>query len=150
MGVKKTKAKLTVVPVVQYQVTFINPDGKYVPHYGYTGDYEPAMRLAGEVMEKFGGEFGLTLKSPLPPAKVSLGSITLTGAQIAELAEFVGAGTIELGEIEAETEVTICDCPAGGLGDEEGGPVSHYDYVAYLTEYPEEGMLGLGDPIKEC
>lgn len=44
---------------------------------------------------------------------------------------------------EMETEITIIDCPAGGVLDDDG-KATHYEHVAYLTEYPEEGTFPLG------
>jgi hypothetical protein len=71
--------------------------------------------------------------------------ITLNGKEIRELAEFVGLMIVDLDySDELETEVTIAKCPSGGVcGDD--GKYTKYEYVAYLSEYPEEGVMPLGD-----
>lgn len=74
--------------------------------------------------------------------------LTLTVAEIYDLACAAGF-TINHGKMfmpdadEMETEITIIDCPAGGVLDDDG-KATHYEHVAYLTEYPEEGTFPLG------
>lgn len=74
--------------------------------------------------------------------------LTLTVAEIYDLACAAGF-TINHSAMfmpdadEMETEITIIDCPAGGVLDDDG-KATHYEHVAYLTEYPEEGTFPLG------
>lgn len=73
--------------------------------------------------------------------------LTLTGKEIKDLAEAVGLVIAPHDYTdELETEMTIIDCPSNGVLD-DGGKATHYKYVAYLTEYPEEGSFPLGDEI---
>lgn len=73
--------------------------------------------------------------------------LTLTGKEIKDLAEAVGL-VISPHDYadELETEMTIIDCPAGGVLDDDG-KATHYEHVAYLSEYPEEGTFTLGDEL---
>lgn len=79
---------------------------------------------------------------------------TLTVKQIRELAGYVGIVldstplSAEELETEAETAITIEDCPAEGV-QEDDGVRRHYSHVAYFTEYPEEGCMPLGDETRE-
>ena len=74
--------------------------------------------------------------------------LTLTVAEIYDLACAAGF-TINHSAMfmpdadEMETEITITDCPAGGVLDDYG-KTTHYEHVAYLTEYQEEGTFPLG------
>lgn len=81
-----------------------------------------------------------------PPAQQPIRSITLTGAQIRDLAEFVGLGPMRFspGRLELETEVEI-----SGPGDisDEAGKSTWFPLVACIAEYPEDGYIGLGDPL---
>ncbi len=80
--------------------------------------------------------------------------LTLTVAEIRDLAAFAGLKidtTVPAADDERETQITVAPCPAVGIRN-EGEPsapdaVSHYRHVAYCTEYPEEGCMGLGDEI---
>lgn len=73
--------------------------------------------------------------------------LTLTGKEIKDLAEAVGLVISPLDyEDELETEMTIIDCPASGVLDDDG-KATHYQHVAYYSEYPEEGMCPLGDEV---
>lgn len=74
--------------------------------------------------------------------------LTLTGKEIKDLAEAVGL-VIEPRNYtdELETEMTIIDCPANGVLDDDGKAM-HYEHVAYLSEYPEEGVFPLGDEVE--
>ena len=79
--------------------------------------------------------------------------ITLTVLQILELAEFAGipVSGVALDEFEKVTEIVICDCPPEGITN-EGEPgdtesVSHYEFIAYCADCPEEGCIGLGPEI---
>ena len=74
--------------------------------------------------------------------------LTLTGKEIKDLAEAVGL-VIEGGHDytdELETEMTIIECPSSGVMDDDG-KATHYEHVAYLSEYPEEGTFPLGDEV---
>lgn len=73
--------------------------------------------------------------------------LTLTGKEIKDLAEAVGL-VIAPNDYtdELETEMTIIDCPPSGVMDDDG-KATHYEHVAYLSEYPEEGMCPLGDEV---
>lgn len=79
--------------------------------------------------------------------------ITLTMQQIKELAEFAGM-KVEAEGFDAddmETELTVRECPDSGIINcgEESDPdsVSHYAHIAYYTDYPEEGCIGLGPEL---
>ena len=78
--------------------------------------------------------------------------LTLTVAEIYDLACMAGF-TINHGEMfmpdadEMETEITIEDCPAIGLLDDDNVSRRHYSRVAHFTEYPEEGYIGLGAEV---
>lgn len=72
----------------------------------------------------------------------------LTGAEIKDLAEFAGFVLLGNGQPEGdelETEYVIEDCPERGIANDEG-VVEHFAHVAYLYDYPEEGVLPLGAP----
>jgi hypothetical protein len=73
--------------------------------------------------------------------------LTLKGREIKDLAEAVGLWIQQLDYTdELETEMTIIDCPASGVMDDDG-KAKHYEHVAYLSEYPEEGAFPLGDEV---
>ena len=78
-------------------------------------------------------------------------SITLTGKEIKDLAEFAGFEVMELTGMEEEAleaEITISECCKKGILDEEcAGPAKHYAHIACMAEYPEEGCYPLGDEI---
>ena len=73
--------------------------------------------------------------------------LTLTGKEIKDLAEAVGLviQPLNYGD-ELEAEMTIIKCPATGVLDDDG-KATHYEHVAYLSEYPEEGTFPLGDEL---
>jgi len=79
-------------------------------------------------------------------------SITLTGKEIMDLAEFAGfefsertRGDAHLEEMQ-ETEYVVTDCPVQGVAlDEQSTDRHHYPHIAYLAEYPEEGVQPLGE-----
>lgn len=81
-------------------------------------------------------------------------SLTLTQAEIRDLAKFCGMivqdPTPQEAEDEKETEVTITPWPAHwppeGILDDEGFLVESSKHIAHLTEYPEEGFMPLGEP----
>lgn len=73
--------------------------------------------------------------------------LTLTGREIKDLAEAVGLVIQPLNyDDELETEMTIIKCPATGVLDDDG-KATHYEHVAYLSEYPEEGTFPLGEEL---
>jgi hypothetical protein len=70
----------------------------------------------------------------------------LTVSEIKDLAEFAGLtidGTNLPDADDLGTEITIASCPAEGVKDDDGKAL-HYEHVAYMTDYPEEGCIGLG------
>lgn len=80
--------------------------------------------------------------------------LSLTVAEIRDLAKFAGLTidhTTPPDDDELETEITIAECPpAGILNDGEPSDpdsVSHYRFLAYCTNYPGEGCVGLGNEI---
>lgn len=74
-------------------------------------------------------------------------SLTLTGKEIRDLAEAAGLEVAELIYTdELETEMTIIDCPATGVLD-DNGRATFYKHIAFLSEHPEEGSFPLGDEI---
>ena len=73
--------------------------------------------------------------------------ITLTINQIYDLARFAGFPLNEDNRIdldEGETLISIGECPEKGIFCEDKGYNMKYSHVAWLDEYPEEGMFGLG------
>jgi len=78
-------------------------------------------------------------------------SITLTGKEIKDLAEFAGFkvdGLTKMEEEALETEIVIAESCKEGILDEGGdGAIKHYAHIAYAAEYPEEGCYPLGDEI---
>ena len=74
--------------------------------------------------------------------------LTLKGREIKDLAEAVGLEIQQLDYTdELETEMTIIACPASGVTDDDDGKVRHYEHVAYLSEYPDDGTFPLGDQV---
>jgi len=76
--------------------------------------------------------------------------ITLTVNEIYDLARFAGFPldeNVKPDEDEGESTITIGDCPDKGLSDEGDQVCRKYRHAAWSEEYPEEGMVGLGDEI---
>lgn len=75
--------------------------------------------------------------------------VTLTGKEILDLAEFAGFTVEPPSEDELESEITIAHCPENGLEDRDGAFVDRttYNLIAYITDYPDEGSIGLGEPL---
>lgn len=73
----------------------------------------------------------------------------LTAKEIKNLAEFAGLNVNYGGMTpeEAETEFTIQDCPKDGVSCDGGKPQKYSGSVAWISDYPEEGCMPLGDPI---
>ena len=75
--------------------------------------------------------------------------MVLTMEEIRDLALFCG---FHVDGCEAETrdaedlatEYVVEDCPAQGVKDEDETRALHYRHIAYIEEYPEEGVMGLG------
>jgi len=77
--------------------------------------------------------------------------LTLTVAQIIDLAEFAGLD-IDPRSLPDEdgmtTELSIGSCPEQGLLDDEDDTTGdRYEYIAWFTEHPEEGATGLGPEL---
>ena len=77
-------------------------------------------------------------------------SITLTVAEIRDLALFCGFrvddnGEEKRGSDELDTEIVIEACEKGIQDDD--GKVLHYSHIAWFSEYPDEGVMGLGPEI---
>ncbi|QWP79189.1 hypothetical protein J5226_12725 [Lysobacter sp. K5869] len=78
-------------------------------------------------------------------------SVTLTVAQILELAEFTGLHFDRSKmppDEELECEYTISEAPLDGVPDDVGA-LRRYSHVAWITEYPEEGCLPLGPELTQ-
>lgn len=78
--------------------------------------------------------------------------LTLTISDIVDLVALAGftldpAQLLATDPDELEQEITIAPCPAGGLRDDDDTP-RHYRHIAYYTDYPDEGAIGLGNPIQ--
>lgn len=74
-------------------------------------------------------------------------SITLTGKEIRDLAEFAGFDVTwdkENGALTMEIEYVVMECGKEGIENDDGER-EFYDHFAYLAEYPEEGCHPLGD-----
>lgn len=73
--------------------------------------------------------------------------LTLTIEEIRDLAEFAGLQLVhrEITDDDRGTEIVVTDCPERGVEDEEQpGLTLHCRHIAYLEEYPEEGVCPLG------
>ena len=71
--------------------------------------------------------------------------VILTVKQIFDLAEFAGipVDRNNYDKDSLDTPIAIMECPEGMKWEEE--PYAHYEYAAYYDEYPDEGMMPLGD-----
>lgn len=73
----------------------------------------------------------------------------LTVKEIVDLAQFAGLSVVvESINVEPDTPITISECPQEGIfiNDIER---KRYKHIAYSTEYPDEGVYGLGDELEE-
>ncbi len=73
--------------------------------------------------------------------------ITLTVQEICDLARFAGISLDESrmpDEDSMETPICIGGCPEQGVREEGEEIGKHYRFIAWLEEYPEEGVMGLG------
>jgi hypothetical protein len=91
----------------------------------------------------------------MPNIPMTTPSLTLTIAQIIDLAAFAGLVFKEGCDPDddaLETELTIQGCPAIGVLDDDDDSVTrrHYEHIAYFTEYPEEGWVGLGKEVSNA
>ena len=75
-------------------------------------------------------------------------SITLTTLEIADLAKFAGLLCGLPNRESREDQVTIEPCPEDGLRDDDEGEIWSSSWIAYITEYPEEGSVTLGNTIR--
>lgn len=76
--------------------------------------------------------------------------ITLTINEILDLAEFAGLSIKKESmpdKDDLNSEISIINCPKDGVLDEDTGRKDYYKYVAYFSEYPEEGCMPLGESI---
>jgi hypothetical protein len=74
-------------------------------------------------------------------------TMTLTVAEIIDLAQFAGLEVVAASVPDGEglmTELTIGPCPRSGVFDDDD---RQYAHIATLTEYPEEGCIGLGPEL---
>ena len=78
-------------------------------------------------------------------------SLTLTVGEIADLARCAGlvikvnvTGAYDDDDDDDEMEITIEPCPKQGVEDEDSRSIVHCKHIAYITEYPEEGVYPLG------
>lgn len=73
-------------------------------------------------------------------------TLTLTIEEIKDLAEFAGlrVNDDDLDSDNRDTEITVTECPKQGVKDET--KIVHCRHIAYLEEYPEEGVMPLGTP----
>lgn len=71
--------------------------------------------------------------------------MTLTIDEIKDLAQFCGLEVNgEITEEDAEVEITVTDCPKGGVKDDDDS-IIHCRHIAYYEEYPDEGVMPLGE-----
>ena len=80
--------------------------------------------------------------------------INLTLKEVKELAEFCGFNVtpcdFSFDSDEMDSEITVFDSSANGLVDRDGPTVTinYYSTSFYFVNCPEEGCIGLGNPIK--
>lgn len=77
--------------------------------------------------------------------------LTLTVAEIYDLACMAGFVINHAPEAmpdagEMETEITIIECPVGGVLGDHGERI-HTAHIAYLEDYPDEGVATLGREV---
>lgn len=78
--------------------------------------------------------------------------ITLTIHEIKDLAEFAGLRVAPVSKRDLpdmDAELTITKGPADGVRPHRPGELRRCQYVAYYTDYPEEGCHPLGPCIRE-
>lgn len=122
------------------------------------------LALTPVVSERFGGTVGIrdparkpesqNMQTNIKTADAPPGSlhpvvmrncVTLTVAEIQELAEFAGIRVDRSRSPldDSEMEITIEPCPEEGIAEEDGSR-GHYRHIAYYEDYPEEGAWPLG------
>lgn len=72
--------------------------------------------------------------------------LTLTVAEIKDLAEAAGLvldKAVTYDDDELDMEYDIVACPKEGVRNDDGTP-EHYKYVAYISDYADEGSYPLG------
>lgn len=72
-------------------------------------------------------------------------SFSLSVREIYDLAQFAGLSVGDLPEDEDEQDasLTVASCPEDGVLDDDG-VAQHFEWIAYYSEYPEEGCMPLG------
>lgn len=89
---------------------------------------------------------GGTVPSEVGTARAAM---TLTTEEIKSLAQMAGLRVEgELTDDEKETEITITDWPKNGVKSDDGNLLPPHKRIAYYDEYPEEGVVPLGSPVK--
>ena len=73
--------------------------------------------------------------------------ITLTGQEIMDLAEFAGFEVKNPDPDYLKYDYAVAECPDEGVENDDG-QMEHYTYIAYLSDYPEEGCYPLGEKLK--
>ena len=79
--------------------------------------------------------------------------LTMTAAEIRDLARFAGfmVDDTTTPESDLEVEITVMPCPSEGVRNDgepsDADSVSHYRYIALCAEYPEDWCIGLGSEI---
>lgn len=112
-------------------------------------EWKASAEILGAQMDELRAELAAA-KQQLAEAEKERNRVTLTGDQIADLFCFLGHTLHDdqiIDDDAAETLITITDCPADGVIDDDGVTRRHYEYIAYYDEYPEEGCIGLGKEI---
>ncbi len=73
--------------------------------------------------------------------------MTMTIEEIKDLALFAGLSISDgVGVEDMDAEITVEVCSKGVMDDD--GVAKRYAHIAYYTDYPEEGVQGLGKEIK--
>jgi len=78
-----------------------------------------------------------------------MSAVTLTGAEIMTLVRFLGldADRLEPDDDALESTITIYENDTKGITDVDSGDVTYYDHIACFSEYPDEGFIGLANPV---
>ena len=116
------------------------PDGRMALN-DYVIDFARAVYQAGHAAAKAETAAAVAKERERP-------SITLTTLEIADLAKFAGLLCGLPNRESREDQVTIEPCPEDGLRDDDEGEIWSSSWIAYMTEYPEEGSVTLGNTIR--
>ena len=73
--------------------------------------------------------------------------MTLTISEIKDLAQFAGLRLVEEALEDADAEITVEECPAKGVEDDDGS-IIHSRFVAYFEDCREDGCYPLGPTSK--